>query len=66
MDNSIRMEREFTLNLLEFLASAISIYMNILQMVQGSHILVLTDSSIIDAESHDAISCRLVWTLVGN
>ena len=33
------------LNLLEFLASAVTIYMTILRMEQGSHILALTDSS---------------------
>ena len=33
------------LNLLEFLASAVTIYMNILKLGQGSHILAFTDSS---------------------
>ena len=34
-----------TLNLLEFLASAVSIYMTIQQLVHISHVLVFTDSS---------------------
>ena len=33
------------LNLLEFLASAVTIYMTILQLGQGSHILAFTESS---------------------
>ena len=36
---------KLTLNLLEFLASAISIYMTILQLGHGSHILAFTYSS---------------------
>ena len=36
---------KFTLNLLEFLASAVTLYMIILQMGKGSHILAFTDSS---------------------
>ena len=38
---------KLTLNLLEFLASLVTIYMTILQMGQGSHILAFTDSSIV-------------------
>ena len=64
------------LHLLEFLASAVTIYMTILQLGHGSQILELTDSSSmlvwmhkalfdpLNAESHDAISLWLVWTLV--
>ena len=33
------------LNLLEFLASVVTIYMTMLQMIQGLHILAFTDSS---------------------
>ena len=59
---------KLTLNLLEFLASAVTIYMTILQVGQGSHILELTDCSNalvwmhkasfdpVNAESHDAVS----------
>ena len=66
---------KLTLNLLEFL---VTIYMTILQMVQGSHILAFTDSSSVlgwmhkasfdpvNVESHDAVSRWLVWTLVSN
>ena len=36
---------KLTLNLLEFLASVVTIYMTILQLGQGSHILAFTDSS---------------------
>ena len=36
---------KLTLDLLEFLASAVTIYMNILKMGQGSHILEFTDIS---------------------
>ena len=36
---------KLTLNLLEFLASAVTIYMTILQLGQGSNIMAFTDSS---------------------
>ena len=64
------------MNLLEFLASAVTIYMTILQLGQGLHILAFTDSSNalgwmhkapfdpVSAESHDAVSRWLGWTLV--
>ena len=70
--------RKLMLNLLEFLASSVTTYMNILQMGQGSHILSLTDSSSalgwmhkasfdpVNAESHDAVARLLGWTLVSN
>ena len=66
------------LNLLEFLASAVTIYMTILKMGQGSHILALTDSSSalgwmdkasfdpVNAESHNAVAPWLGRTLVSN
>ena len=66
------------LNLLELLASAVTIYMTILQMGQGSHILEFTDSSStlgwmhkeyldpVNSESNDAVACWLGWTLVSN
>ena len=69
---------ELTLNLLEFLTSAVTIYMTILQSGKGSHILVLTDSSSalgwmhkasldpVNAESHDAVARWFRWTLVSN
>ena len=64
------------MNLLEFLASAVTIYIIILQMVQGSHILAFIDSSSalgwihkayfdpVKVESHDIVARRLGWTLV--
>ena len=69
---------KLTLNLLEILASAVTIYMTILQMGQGSYILAFTDSSSalgwmhkssfdpVNAESHDAVSCWIGWKLVSN
>ena len=69
---------KLTLNPLEFLASSVTIYMTILQMCQGSHILAFTDSSsvlgwmhkasfdTVNVESHDAVSRWLVWTLISN
>ena len=66
------------LNLLELLASAVTIYMNILQMVQGSHILAFTDSYSalgwmhkeffypVNSESHDAVARWIEWTLFSN
>ena len=66
------------MNLLESLASAVTIYMTILKMVQGSHILVFTDSSSalgwmhkvsfdpVNTESRDAVARWLGWTLVSN
>ena len=59
---------KLTFNLLEFLASAVTIYVTILQLGQGSHILSFTDSSSaldlmhkeffdpVNAESHDAVA----------
>ena len=67
-----------TLNLLELLASAVTIYMAILQLGQGSHILAFIDSSRalvwmhkapfdpVNAESHDAVELWLGWTLVSH
>ena len=69
---------KLTLHLLEFLASAVTIYMTILQLGHGSQILELTDSSSmlvwmhkalfdpVNAESHDAVAPWLGWTLVIN
>ena len=69
---------KLTLNLLELLASAVTIYMTILQMGQGSHILELTDSSsalgwmhkayfdLVNAESHNAVARWIRWTLISN
>ena len=69
---------KLTLNLLEFLASAVTIYMTILQLGQGSHILAFTYSSSalgsmhkasfdpVNAESHYVVVRWLVWTLVNN
>ena len=69
---------KLTLNLLEFLASAVTIYTTILQRGQGSHILAFTDSSSalgwmhkvsfdqVNAESHDAVARWLGCTLVSN
>ena len=67
---------KLTLNPLEFLESAVTIYMTILQMGQGSHILAFTYSSSalgwmhkapfypVKVEPHDAVAHWLVWTLV--
>ena len=69
---------KLTLNLLEFLSSAVTIYMTILQMGQGSHILEFIDNSSslrfmhkasfdpVNAESHYTLSCWLEWTIVSN
>ena len=69
---------KLTLNLLEFLASAVTIYITILHLGQGSHILALTDISSalgwmhkdyfnpVNAESHNAVARWLIWTLVSN
>ena len=66
------------MDLLEFLASSVTIYTTILQMGQGSHILVFKDSSStlvwmqkesfdpVNSESHDAVARWLGWTLVSN
>ena len=66
------------MNLLEFLASAVTIYMTILQLGQGSHILTFTDSSSalgwmhkasfdpVNAESHDAVARCLIWKLISH
>ena len=66
------------LNLLEFLASEVTIYMTILQMGQGSHILAFTESSSalgcmqktyfdpVNTESHDAVARWIGWTLASN
>ena len=66
------------MNLLEFLASAVTIYMNILHMGQGSHILAFTDSSSalgwmhkayfnpVIIESHDAVARWIGWKLISN
>ena len=66
------------MNFLEFLASAVTIYMIILQLVQGSHILAFTDSSIalgwmhkasfdpVNAESHNTVARWLGQTLVSH
>ena len=57
------------LNLLELLASEVTIYMTILKLGQGSHTLEFTDSSsalgwihkaffdLVNAESHNAVAC---------
>ena len=73
---------KLTLNLLEFLASAVTIYMTIymtiLKLGQGSHILALTDSSSaldwmhkssfdpVNAESQYELAIWLGWTLVSH
>ena len=69
---------KLTLNLLEFLESAVTIYMTILQLGQGSHILAFKDRSStlgwmhkasfdpVNSESHDAVAQWLGWTLVSN
>ena len=66
------------LNLLEFLASSVTIYIIILKMEQGSHILAFTDSSStlggmhkayldsVNSESHDAVARWIGCTLVSN
>ena len=66
------------LNLLKLLASAVTIYITIIQLGQGSHILEFTDSpsalgwmykasfDTVNAESHDAVSRWLGWTLVSH
>ena len=66
------------MNLLELLASAVTIYITILKMGQGSHILLFTDSfrslgwmhksyfDPVNVESHDAVARWLGWTLVSN
>ena len=66
------------LNLLELLSSEVSIYMTILQLGQGSHILEFTDSSSalgwmhkasfdpVNTDSHDAVAQWLGWMLVNN
>ena len=69
---------KLTLNLLELLASAISIYMTIQQLGHVSHILAFTDSSSalgwmhkasfdpLNAESHNAVARWIGWTLISN
>ena len=66
------------MNFLELLASAVTIYMNILQLGQGSQILAFTDSSSalgwmhkssfdpLNAESYNVVARWLGWTLVNN
>ena len=66
------------MNLLEFLASAMIIYMTILKLGQGSHILAFTDISSalgwmhkasfdpMNAESHDVVSRWIGWALVSH
>ena len=70
--------RNLTLNLLEFLASEMTIYTNIMQMGEGSHILAFTESSSalgwmhkasfdpVNIESHNAVSHWLGWTVVND
>ena len=69
---------KLTLNLLEFLVSAMTIYTTILQMGQGSHILEFIDSSSalgwmhrssfdpVNVESHYSVARWLGWKLVSN
>ena len=69
---------KITLNLLDFLASAVTIYMTILKMVQGSHILAIIEGSsalvwmhkssfeTVNAESHNAVARWLGCSLVSN
>ena len=69
---------KLTLNLLELLALSITIYMNILQLGQGSNILAFADSSsalgwmhkasfdLVNVESHDSVAFWIGWTLVSN
>ena len=64
------------MNLIEFLASAVTIYMTILQMVQGSRILEFTDSysalgwmhkssfDPVNAESHYGVASCIGWTII--
>ena len=66
------------MNFLEFLASAVTIYMTILKMGQGSHILAFTDSpsalgmvhkasfDTVNTESHNAVARWIGCTLVSN
>ena len=66
------------LNLLEFVASAVTIYIAILQMGQGSYILAFTDSSItlgwmhkahfdlVNAKSHNEVARYIEWKLFSN
>ena len=66
------------MNLLEFLASAVTTYITILKMGQGSHILAFTESSsalgwmhketfeVVNTESHNTVARWLGWTLVSN
>ena len=66
------------MNLLEFLESAVTIYMTIMQMRQGSHILAFIDSSSalgwmhkasfdpVNAESHDVVARWIGWKLNSN
>ena len=66
------------LKLLELLASAVTIYMTILKMGQGSQTLAFTDSSSalgwmhkasfdpVNAESCDLVAHWIGWTLVSN
>ena len=70
--------RKLILNLLELLASSISIYMNLLQLGHGSQILAFTDSSSalgwmqkaffdpVNKESKDTVSRWLGWTFFSN
>ena len=69
---------KLTLNLLEYLASVVTIYITILQMGQGSHILTFTDSyralgwmhkasfEPVNAESHNTVACWIRKTLVSS
>ena len=69
---------ELTLNLLEFLELAVTIYITTLQLGEGSHILSFTDSSsslgwihkvffdLVNVESHNDVTRWLRWTLVSN
>ena len=66
------------MNILEFLASAVTIYITILKMGQGSHILAFTDSPSalvwmqkvsfdpVNAESYNAVALWLGLTLVSH
>ena len=66
------------MNLLDFLAPAATIYMKIIQMGQGSHILAFTESynalgwmnkayfDPVNVEYHNAVTRWLGWTLVSN
>ena len=69
---------KLALNLREFLASAVTIYMTIIQIGQESHICLFTDSSRalrwmhkasfdpVKPESHDVVAHWLGWKLVSN